>query len=236
MPRWHRQQKCLILLRIHKEDGMARPMSYKDLEKNNQDKERELLRLKQNMQLLHKGAASTERHYIAHDFIIECVALLLSQQRFVDTALCIFNKCKLIIGAESGFVALIDESGKHLDVLHLDTGGLACAASSASPMPIRGFRKQTLQKGAASCCNDFNKSKWMKLLPKGHIKLHNVLLAPVVIEGHSAGLLGFANKPEDFDQDDLRIASSFAKLAALALSKSRAWYFMKKERFAILDY
>jgi GAF domain-containing protein len=208
---------------------MARTLTYKELEKSNNSNEKELLQLKQYMDLLQTSLTGTERHLHTHEAIVECVDLLLRQKKFIDIAHDIYSKCKDILGATTGYVALVDQSGKCLDVLHLDTGGLLCTVNYESPMPIRGLRKEALQKKTSLYCNKFDRSKWMRYLPKGHVQLQNVLFAPIVIEETPAGLLGFANKPKGFDQDDIRIASSFAKLAALALSHSKAWHVMKKK-------
>ena len=208
---------------------MARPLTYKELEKSNIATEKELLQLKQHMDLLQTSLTATERHFHTHEAVVECVDLLLRQEKFIDIAHDIYSKCKRILDAKAGYVALIDQSGKYLDVLYLDTGGLQCTVNSESSMPIRGLRKETLQKKTTLCCNNFNRSKWLKFLPRGHITLQNVLFAPIVIEQIPVGLLGFANKSKDFDHDDIRIASSFAQLAALALSNSKAWQVMKRK-------
>jgi transcriptional regulator with GAF, ATPase, and Fis domain len=208
---------------------MARSLTYQELEKINYDNEKKLLHLEQNMKSLQTSLIGSQPKFLVYDALIECVDFFLKQPKFIDTALIIYNKCKSILGTETGFVALVDEREKCLEVLHLDTGGATCTVNPSSPLPIRGLRKETLQKGFSLCCNDFNKSKWRKLLPTGHIKLQNVLFAPIVIDQISVGLLGFANKSKDFNQDDIQIAASFAKLASLALSNSKAWYFMKRE-------
>ncbi|UCB52855.1 MAG: PAS domain S-box protein, partial [Candidatus Zixiibacteriota bacterium] len=54
-----------------------------------------------------------------------------------------------------------------------------------------------------------------------HATLDNVLFAPLISEGKAVGLLGLANKPGGFSQDDARIASAFGELAAVALQNSR---------------
>ncbi len=207
---------------------MARPLIYQETEKNKNENEQALLQLKEGKNPLHSGPTESAKHLLTHAAIIECVELLLRREKFIDTAHAAYCRCKNILGATSGYIALIDQSGKNFDVLHLDTGGLTCTVNSDLPMPIRGLRKEALQKEHAICCNNFKMSKWLKFLPKGHIHLENVLLAPLVIEQIPVGLFGFANKPEFFDQDDTQIATSFAKLASLALANSKAWNIMKE--------
>jgi GAF domain-containing protein len=208
---------------------MARSLTYQELERINYDNEKKLMHLEKNMKSLQTSLTGSQRHFRVYDALVECIDIFLKQQKFIDVSFFIYSKCKSILGTESGFVALVDERENCLEVLHLDTGGAICTVQPSSPMPIRGLRKETLQKGSPLCCNDFSKSKWMKLLPGGHVKLQNVLFAPIVIEKFSVGLLGFANKLENFNQEDIHIASSFAKLTALALSNSKAWHFMKRK-------
>jgi len=59
-------------------------------------------------------------------------------------------------------------------------------------------------------------------MPEGHVELNNVLFAPLVLEGKAVGVMGFANKPEDFLDNDVQLASLFANLAAVVLNNSKA--------------
>jgi PAS domain S-box-containing protein len=58
-------------------------------------------------------------------------------------------------------------------------------------------------------------------MPEGHAALESVLFAPLAIEGNVVGLLGLANKPGGFTDNDARLASAFGELAAIALRN--AW-------------
>jgi hypothetical protein len=63
-------------------------------------------------------------------------------------------------------------------------------------------------------------SQWEQYLPDGHVRLENVLFAPLVLEQKTVGLIGLANKQEGFTPNDARIAQGFAELAAIALQNS----------------
>ncbi len=89
------------------------------------------------------------------------------------------------------------------------------------PMPIRGLREKAHMTGKAVYRNDFSGSEWAKFLPKGHVTLDNVLFSPLVIDGKVFGLLGIANKPGGFTENDARLASAFGELAAISLLNSR---------------
>jgi signal transduction histidine kinase len=58
-------------------------------------------------------------------------------------------------------------------------------------------------------------------MPEGHVALDNVLFAPLILQGKAVGLLGLANKPDGFTDDDAHMAFSFGELASVALMNSR---------------
>jgi PAS domain S-box-containing protein len=161
---------------------------------------------------------------------------VLQYRQFQDAARAIFDSCKELIGATSGYVALLDKAGRKNEVLFLDSGGLPCAVDPSLPMPIRGLREKAYRSGKAVYDNDFCRSEWVNLLPRGHVRLDNVLFAPLVIEGKALGLLGLANKPGSFNEHDARMASAFGELAAIALQNSRTLESLEhsEERFRSL--
>ncbi len=146
---------------------------------------------------------------------------VLESRDFNSTARFIFDSCKNIIGASAGYVALLSVDGKENEVQFLDAGGLPCSVDPNLPMPIRGLRAETYMSGRPVYHNDFSESPWTGYLPEGHVALKNVLFAPLVIEDQIVGVLGLANKPEDFTENDVRMANAFSELASIALRNSR---------------
>lgn len=116
---------------------------------------------------------------------------------------------------------MLSRDGTENELVFLDSGGLPCSVAPSLPMPIRGLRAVAHQSGRTVYENDFASSEWAGFLPQGHAPLDNVLFAPLAIDGAVVGLLGLANKPGGFTDDDARIASAFAELAAVALHNSR---------------
>lgn len=153
--------------------------------------------------------------------LLEGSRAVLEHREFQDAARAIFDSCKKLIGASSGYVALLSADGKENDVLFLDSGGLECTVDPELPMPIRGLREEAYRGGEAVYDNDFSHSRWVGLLPEGHVGLQNVLFAPLLIEEKAMGVLGIANKPGGFNDNDARMASAFGELAAIALRNSR---------------
>jgi PAS domain S-box-containing protein len=153
--------------------------------------------------------------------LLESSRAVLHYREFKDSAKSIFNSCKNLIGARAGYVALLTKDGTENELLHLDSGGLACTVDPELPMPIRGLREKAYHSCKTVFDNRFSKSKWVNFLPKGHATLDNVLFAPLVIDGRAVGLLGLANKPGGFTKQDARIASGFSEFASVALFNSR---------------
>jgi PAS domain S-box-containing protein len=154
--------------------------------------------------------------------LLEGSRAVLKYHDFKSAARSIFDSCKNLIGATSGYIALLSEDGTENEVLFLDSGGLPCTVDPGLPMPIRGLRGEAYNNVKTVYDNDFHRSEWMKFIPEGHVRLENVLFAPMVVEGKAVGLLGIANKPRGFTENDARMASAFAELAAIALTQKRA--------------
>ncbi|MBN1906249.1 MAG: GAF domain-containing protein [Deltaproteobacteria bacterium] len=146
---------------------------------------------------------------------------VLAQKGFTESARAIFDHCKDLIGATSGYVALLSDDGEENEVLFLEAGGLPCNVDPALPMPIRGLRAEAYQTNKAVYHNDFMNSKWVDFMPAGHVVLKNVMFAPLVLDQKTVGIIGLANKNSDFNDDDAKIATSFGELAAIALQNSR---------------
>ncbi|MEX2680453.1 MAG: ATP-binding protein [Candidatus Sigynarchaeota archaeon] len=139
---------------------------------------------------------------------------------FESTAKMIFHACKQATGARAGYVALLTPDGKENSVVYLDAGGLPCTVDPALPMPIRGLRAEAYKAKKPAIDNKFKDSEWMRFMPEGHAALDTVMFAPMVIGGEAKGLIGLANKPGGFTEEDAEIAMSYAEIATIALQSS----------------
>ncbi|MBN1181997.1 MAG: response regulator [Bacteroidales bacterium] len=149
--------------------------------------------------------------------LLEASQAVIEFDTFEITAKKLFGICKKITRAKSGYVAMLADNGDENKVLFLDSGGMKCTVDESLPMPIRGLRETAYQKRVAVVENDFSKSDWVKYLPKGHVKLKNVMFAPLIIRKKAIGLVGLANKPEPFTAHDMQMVSAIAELASIAL-------------------
>lgn len=178
-------------------------------------------RLREATETLLALSEEKRRHEAELAALLKAARTILETQEFRLAARQIFDSCKNLVGAASGYVALLSEDGAHNQLLFLDSGGLPCAVDPALPMPIRGLRAEAYRHRKTVYDNGFPESPWLRFMPRGHVRLDNVLFAPLVIGAKAVGLLGLANKPGGFSESDARTAASFGELASLALLNSR---------------
>ena len=156
-----------------------------------------------------------------HAALLKSARAILDNQDFASSARELFNYCKKVTGATSGYVALFTPDGAENEVLFLDSGGRACTVDENLPMPIRGLRETAYRDLKGVYDNSFAVSKWMQYMPEGHMQLDNVLFAPLIIEQHAVGLIGLANKADGFTQRDIDFVTAISDIAAVALRNSR---------------
>jgi len=149
--------------------------------------------------------------------LLQTARLILKSRNFEQSARAIYDSCKQLTGATSGYVALLSADGQANEILFLDTGSLSCSVDPNLPMPVRGLRAETYRTGKTIYDNAFSDSKWTKYLPEGHSRLDNVLFAPLLIDEKAVGLFGLANKPNGFTEVDVQIVTAFSQLAAVSL-------------------
>ena len=196
------------------EDERGEPAGMWDIERDKTERER-------NEELLSAALLDAKRREREISSLLLASRSVLANRRFEDASRAIFDACRRLIGATSGYIALLTRDKAENEVVFLDAGGRACTVDPALPMPIRGLREIAIRTGKAVYENDFNHSEWAAYLPAGHVALDNVLFAPLVIDGDTEGLLGLAGKKGGFNGHDAEMAGAYAELASIALMNSR---------------
>ncbi len=192
---------------------MAEKPTYEELEQIVKEFEEETIKRRQ----AGEAPMDSEQRLLETSALLECSQMILIHREFEQAARVIFDLAKNLIGALAGYVALLSEDGMENEVLFLDGGGLPCTVDPRLPMPIRGLRARSYRTGEVVFENSFSNSKWMEFMPNGHVTLDNVLFAPLKIEGKAQGLIGLANKPGGFTENDARMITTFSEFAAIAL-------------------
>lgn len=169
---------------------------------------------------LKEALAESQQRELEFSALLESSRTILEYRDFPQAARRIFDACKNLTGATAGYVALLNENGDENLVLFLDAGGRTCTVDPSLPMPVRGLRGEAYGAPKTVYENSFMSSPWIKFMPEGHVRLDNVLFAPLLVGGKAVGVMGIANKPGGFTERDARIATAFGDIAALSLSNN----------------
>jgi PAS domain S-box-containing protein len=154
--------------------------------------------------------------------LLDAARAVLGFREFGGAAYAIFAACKNLLGAAAGYIVLLAEGEGDNELVYLNPGGMPRLLDQEPPPPLKDLLETAYQAGKVSYINDFHASQWGERLTQGHPAIDNILLAPMLIKGIAVGLLGLINKPAGFTENDARLASAFAELAAIALFNSRA--------------
>lgn len=169
---------------------------------------------------LHQALEEAKLRQAEMSALLTAAKTVLYNRGFESSSRVIFDSCKELLGATSGYVALLSDNGKDNIVLFLESGGLPCNVDPSLPMPIRGLRAVTYNTGKVTFENNFPNSEWTRFLPNGHVALKNVLFSPLKIDGKTVGIMGLANKPGGFTEHDAQIGLAFGDIASIALINS----------------
>ena len=154
--------------------------------------------------------------------LLEGSQTVQTSQDFQAAARAVFDICTNVINAPAGYVAMLSEDGQENELLFLEAGGLPCTVDPELPMPIRGLRAQCYKTGKPVYEKLFYRQLVAEsFLPAGHVKLENVLFAPLNVQGRTVGVMGLANKPGGFSSEDARLAGAFGDIAAMSLNNIR---------------
>jgi PAS domain S-box-containing protein len=181
----------------------------------------EIAEHKRTQAALHGALSKAQRHERELAWLLKASQAVMVCHTFEDAARRIFDVAREATGAVSGYVAMMSEDGTENDLLFLEAGGLPCAVDPDLPMPIRGLRAEAYARGTVVYENEFAQSDWMRFIPPQHVEMRNVLFAPLNIGDHAVGVMGLANKPMGFTDDDVRITGALGDMVAIALRRTQ---------------
>jgi PAS domain S-box-containing protein len=178
-----------------------------------------------------QGKTSGRRREVAA--LLTAARAVLENRAFADAARAVLGACKTILGADAGLVAVCAAGGKGLEVACLDPGSLDLNSAAGVPAPLQRLSARASRVGRTVVANDLSKST-ANMLPSGRRSVpESALLAPIIIAGNVAGLIGLINKPGGFSAADSRLAEVFAEMAAVAMLNSRTVNGLEENRDAL---
>ncbi|KKN23388.1 hypothetical protein LCGC14_0905510 [marine sediment metagenome] len=140
----------------------------------------------------------------------------------------IFNCCNNLIGADAGYVAVLNASKKEYQKIFIYPGSLTCEVDPDLQMSIRGMLAKVIKSKKGLAQNDFSNTDWINFLPKGHIPLKNVLIAPLIINNEVNGIMGLTGREGGFTDEETRVVTAFAEIASISLFNSQTLESLEK--------
>ncbi len=153
--------------------------------------------------------------------LLESARAALQHREFADLARIIFDKCKHIIGAGGGYVALMSPDETQNELIYLDSGELGYHFGPSFPVPVPWPQSMTCGSNKGVFHNDFKDSECVEFMLEGYASIDNVLFSPLVIREKAVGMLCFFNKPGGFRETDIKVTSAFCDIAVIAYNNSR---------------
>ncbi|AGG06602.1 PAS domain S-box protein [Dehalococcoides mccartyi] len=149
--------------------------------------------------------------------LLDASRAILEHSGFKEAAMAVYSSCKKITSCQSGFVGHVE--GGVCRIIYFDS----TKEQPKLPLsiPLAGLALQASQGGKTVLENDFKADDYYAFLPANYLKAENALFAPVRLGGRSVGLLALFNKAGGFGASDIRVASSFGALAAIAFKSNR---------------
>ena len=164
--------------------------------------------------------------------LLAAARAVLENRVFTDAAGAVLSACKTILGADGGLVAVRAAGGNGFEVSCVDFGGLELDCAAGLPSPLGRLCARAL-KGCAVFANDLSKSM-VNVPPSGRLAVpESGLLAPIIIAGDVAGLIGLINKLGGFCAADSRLVEVFAEMAAVAMLQSTTVKGLERNRVAL---
>ncbi|NOU17628.1 MAG: PAS domain S-box protein [Bacteroidales bacterium] len=153
--------------------------------------------------------------------LLNAATLVLDLEKFEITARKLLSNCKDLIGADSGFVALLNQNDTDDRVILIDPCDSVYIADSELPQLVKNLYAQVYKSGKPLYQNYFSKTERTTLKSSKYNSIKNVLFAPLIINKKIVGIIGLLNKDVDFSDDDMDIATAYGELASLALHNTR---------------
>jgi PAS domain S-box-containing protein len=158
----------------------------------------------------HRVAEQTRLHTQSLEALLRLGRM--RRETLPDIARFVLGRAQALTDSEDGFVMAWDQEAKAFRLLANDPQALAACGMLPPPdifdPATAGCWAQALHQKSPFVLNDYSAAHPSKKgLPPGHRPLRRVLVLPVLNGGETQLLLAVANKPEEYDESDIRRVS-----------------------------
>lgn len=165
--------------------------------------------------------------------LLESTRLVLEHKDFGEAARAVFDICWKLVGADAGFISLLDPDGIDSKLLFAEPEALRESMGAIAHLPVDKHTLPAFASGKSVYENDFRQTPWASSVPESQPQIENILFAPLLVEGKPVGMIAFVNKPGGFTGRDGLMTSAFGEVASVALRNSRTLELLRssEERF-----
>lgn len=143
----------------------------------------------------------------------------MENENLVDAARILFEHCRILIGAASGYVAKIDSDNMGNTIIFAEDNALQCRIPSGTELKIRGIHKEAYRMGKAIFRNTPSADDIKGFFPDCEATPGSILVVPLGIQQDNVGLMAFAQKQSGFTSRDAQLAGAFADLVAIVIKR-----------------
>ena len=158
---------------------------------------------------------------------------VLRSHAFAEAATAVLEKCKSMLGAETGFVALCAEGENAFELALLVPGQIELDLSTGLPAPLRRLGARAVEAGRPVFSNGLSKGSTKPERARRGRVARNALVAPILVAGEVAGIVGLVDKRGGFSRADCRIAGVLTEMATAAMRNSLTVNGLEKNRNAL---
>lgn len=120
----------------------------------------------------------------------------------------VLNEMIAMTGSEFGYIYLFDEATNQLTLNSWSKGVMAACLVAEKKTLYQldgvGIWGEVIRQRKPMIINDFNKPNPLKQgYPQGHVKLAKWMAVPVFVDHHIVATVGLANRPVDYDENDI---------------------------------
>ncbi len=167
--------------------------------------------------------------------LFQAAQTIVHDKDFSRVSKAVFENCRNLIQAGSGFLALLSKNGLENHVLFFGGSGSPWNLATSTLLPMVELQTEVFQSRRTLVKNDFGASLPRGTLPETHPRIENLMLVPLLYDDVVHGIMGLADKAGGFSTQDSQIADIFGELISVALMNSRILQAMEDSRTRFED-
>lgn len=145
----------------------------------------------------------------------------------------------ILTGSKSGFLFIINEARKEIIKVYWSDDVMEKCRIEIPKTPLKIEKgilcNEAVKQKKPVIVNDISTSHLPIYIPEGHIEISNFISVPVIIDKSVKAVIGLANKPEDYDNNDIMHLSLLMDGAWKVMNRNELESLLKIKNEELLD-